>query len=235
VRYSVAPEVFARHPDYVRAVVVGRGLVNPADVPQEALVLLRTAESLVRVRRDLDQPALHDRIANWRAAYSAFGARPSKYLSAVEAGVRRARQGEPLPAPSTLVALTAAITLQHLVPAGAHDAGQVQSHLWLGPARGDERFTPLSDPALVEHPEPGEIVYLDGERVLTRRWTWRQGAHTAVSPATSFVAINVDALPPVTRAEVEAIAVQLADLVRRFCGGRVGVDLLSATRPQIEF
>lgn len=233
MRYVIAPEVFAKHPDYVRGVVVGRGVENPPEAPAEAVALLRTAEALVRIRPDLNELALHDRIANWRAAYAAFGARPSKYLSSVEALVRRVRKGEPLRAPSTLVALANAVSLHYLVPVGAHDAGQAGTALCLRPARGDETFLPLGETE-VEYPEPGEIVYVDGDVVICRRWTWRQAQHTAMRPETSHVAVNVDGLSPVTRAETLAICGELAELIRRFCGGEVAVELLERDHPAIE-
>jgi DNA/RNA-binding domain of Phe-tRNA-synthetase-like protein len=233
MRYTIAPDVFARHPGYVRGVVIGRGLQNSPEAPEEVLALLRSAESLMRVRPDLNELALHDHIANWRMAYAGFGARPSKYLSSIEALARRVRKGEPLRVPSTLVALANAVSLHYLVPAGAHDAGQVGDRLSLRPARGDETFLALGETA-VEHPEPGEIIYADGDVVICRRWTWRQAQHTAMRPDTSFVAVNIDGLPPVTRAETLAISGELAGLIRRFCGGEVAVELLERDRPVIE-
>jgi DNA/RNA-binding domain of Phe-tRNA-synthetase-like protein len=233
MRYTIAPEVFARHPGYVRGVVIGRSVRNSPELPAEALALLRTAESLVRIRPDLNELALHDHISNWRMAYAAFGARPSKYLSSIEALARRVRKGEPLRVPSTLVALTNAVSLHYLVPAGAHDAGQANDALCLRPARGDETFLPLGETE-VEHPEPGEIIYADGDVVICRRWTWRQAQHTAMRPETSHVAVNVDGLPPVTRAETLAICGELAELIRRFCGGVVAVEMLEHDHPVIE-
>ena len=40
----------------------------------------------------------------------------------------------------------------------------------------------------------------DGDRVLTRRWVWRQAAGTQIQPQTRCVFVNVDALPPITDA-----------------------------------
>jgi DNA/RNA-binding domain of Phe-tRNA-synthetase-like protein len=108
-----------------------------------------------------------------------------------------------------------------------------ESGLWLKPAQGDELFMPFGT-EIVENPDPGEVVYLDGKKVLCRRWTWRQAQHTILTPESSHVAINVDGLPPVTARETEAICEELAELVGRFCGGEVACRYLREDTPVIE-
>jgi hypothetical protein len=40
-------------------------------------------------------------------------------------------------------------------------------------------------------------------------------------------------LPPVTRADVEAACVEVAELIKRFCGGSTRIDYLTAETPRI--
>ena len=63
--------------------------------------------------------------------------------------------------------------------------------------------------------------------MLTRRWIWRQANHTLTLPETTAVEINIDGLPPVTAAEVEAAASDVMALVERFCGGTIRFEVLS--------
>jgi len=233
MKYTVAEEIFEMYPGYVRGVVVARGVTNGEKENAEILALLREAEEAVRRRADLEDIARHPRIASWRTAYAAFGARPSKFHSSIEAMLRRVRKGDALPYINDLVALGNAISLKYLLPVGGHDVGVAENDLWLKPARGDELFTPFGT-EIVEHPEPGEVVYLDGQQVLCRRWTWRQAQHTILTPQSRHVAINVDGLPPVMAGEVEAICEELAGLVRRFCGGEVDCRYLREDNPAIE-
>ena len=81
---------------------------------------------------------------------------------------------------------------------------------------------------------PGEVIYVDDNKVMCRRWNWRQGDQTKLTPATTNVAINVDCLPPVSKDEAKAITAELADLVREFCGGKVTYFLLDATQSEVE-
>ena len=221
------------YPGYVRGVVVARGVTNGEQENAEILALLREAEEAVRQRSDLEDIAQHPRIASWRAAYAKFGARPSKFHSSIEAMLRRVRKGDALPYINDLVALGNAVSLKYLLPVGGHDVGVAENDLWLKLAQGDELFTPFGTD-IVENPEPGEVVYLDGQQVLCRRWTWRQAQHTILTPQSTHVAINVDGLPPVTAEETEAICEELAGLVRKFCGGEVTCRYLREDTPAIE-
>ncbi len=234
MRYTIHPDVFQRFPGYVRGVVVLRVERNPVDPIPEVEALLRAAEEAVRARTDLDPLPEHPRIAAWRQALAALGARPpSKYPASVEALLKRARKGRPLPYINTLTALCNAASLRFLLPVGGHDVGQAVGELWLRPAEGTEIFRPLGSEA-VEHPQPGEFIYVDDREVLTRRWVWRQGVHTLMGPESRFVAINVDGLPPATREEVEAACRWLLEVVPAHCGGRGGWALLSAETPSLD-
>ena len=199
----------------------------------EVVALLRQAEAGVRERADLTEVAQHPRIAAWREAYREFGAKPSDFHSSVEAMVRRVRKGGQLPYINHLVALGNATSLKYLLPVGGHDVGVARHDLWLKLATGEETFIAFGSD-VVEHPRVGEVVYLDGDQVLCRRWTWRQARHTLLVPDSTHVAINVDGLPPVTPEEVAAICEELAEWVRRFAGGEVACRYLRAGNPSIE-
>jgi DNA/RNA-binding domain of Phe-tRNA-synthetase-like protein len=71
-------------------------------------------------------------------------------------------------------------------------------------ANRDEIFEPFGT-KFIEHPNPFEIIFAEGYTVLTRHWTRRQSKHTLILPETTTVEINIDALPPVTDAEIESI------------------------------
>jgi len=105
--------------------------------------------------------------------------------------------------------------------------------LWLCFAQGSENFTPFGTNE-IEHPEPGEVIYLSGKTVLCRRWTWRQAEFTKLTRATTHVAINVDGLPPVTRGEVEMICEELATQVRMFCAAQAECKYLAPDSLVIE-
>ena len=228
----VSQEVLAKFPNYIRGVVVARG-VNNAGESEKLLQLLRKVEQDATQDESLQDIKNHPRIASWRQAYSDFGANPNKFYSSIESLARRARRGDQLPYINTLVALFNYFSLRQMVPSGGDDLDRVDDRLCLTLAKGNEPFTPLNSD-VIEYPAPGEVIYIDDSKVMCRRWNWRQGDQTKITPATTNIAINVDCLPPVSPDEAKAITAELADLVKEFCRGEVTYLLLDAKQNEVE-
>ena len=229
---QIHPEVFDQFPGYCWGKVICWDLDNRRGL-EEATLLLREVEERVRQDESLADVVAHPKIAAWRQAFSQFGARPSKYQASVEALVRRARRGDALPPINALVALYNALSLRFLVPVGGDDLDLVSGGLHLRPAKGDEPYTPLGGES-EEPPEPGEIVYADDAKVLCRRWSWRGGEASKISPATSNAVLNVHGLPPATLDEVTRATETLATLVRQVCGGSSTWYVLDQRQPRAQ-
>ena len=231
MRDVVDEGIFQLFPDYIRAIVVAQGIDNQGVQP-EVEEMLREAETQCEALFAQENLTTHPRIASWREAYKTLNMKPGKNYSSVEALARRARGGAPLPYINTLVALMNAFSLKHLVPCGGDDLDAARGDLVLRLANGDERFVPLGKKE-VEHPEPGEAVYVDEQQVLCRRWNWRQGDRTKLTPSTRHVLVNIDCLPPVDGQEAQTLVIELAALVERCCGGSVRHFLISASKPAV--
>jgi len=231
LHYTISDEVFQRFPGYARGVVIAHEVVN-CPSPDAIVQLLREAEVSVRGRLSLERVADEPRIKAWREAYRAFGAKPSEFRSSVEALARRALRNEPVPSINALVDIGNVVSLRHLLPAGGHAIDVLTGDIALRLATGQETFTPFGSDQ-TEHPLPGEVVFVEGDTVLTRRWTWRQAKHTLTLLTTRAIAFNVDGLPPVSRGEIEQACEDIIELVGRFCGGRLRYALLSQSHPRI--
>ncbi|MEZ0395784.1 MAG: phenylalanine--tRNA ligase beta subunit-related protein [Anaerolineales bacterium] len=229
--YSISPEIFHMYPGYVRGVVIACGVHNGPS-PEALIGLLRQAEASLRERLRLETIAEEPRIAAWREAYRRFGAKPSEFRCSVEAMARRVLRNEPLPSINALVDIGNLVSLRHLLPAGGHAIDVLSGDIELRLAGGAETFVAFGT-SEVEQPLPGEVIFVEGNTVLTRRWTWRQANHTLTLPETTAVEFNVDGLPPVTPAEVEQACAEVVDLIGRFCGGEARVEMLSAQNPRI--
>lgn len=229
--FTITKEVFAQFPGYVRGVVVAHGVKN-REAPDELVALLRSAEQSLRERLTIDTLTEHPRIASWREAYRSFGAKPAKFRPSTEAMARRILKGDELPSISALVDIGNIVSLRHIVPAGGHAIDVLTKDMVLRPATGTEVFTPL-DSEQPENPIPGEIIFVEDDIVLTRRWTWRQAKHTLVVPETTAVEFNVDGMPPVPISEVEEACREIIELIERFCGGRSRYDIVSEGNPKI--
>jgi DNA/RNA-binding domain of Phe-tRNA-synthetase-like protein len=229
--YSISPEIFVKYPGYARGVVLAGGVHNGPS-PDKLVQLLREAEASVRQQANIETIAEHPRIKPWREAYKAFGAKPSEFRSSIEAMARRALRADQLPSINALVDIGNIVSLQHMVPVGGHSMDELTQDICLRLATGDEDFVPFGSTE-VEHPSPGEVIFVEGSTVLTRRWTWRQANHTLTIPETKSIEINIDRLPPVELVEVHAIANQLMGLVEEFCGGKLRYEILSAEQREM--
>lgn len=235
--YRVDSQLFTQYPGYMRGLVIVRRAINIESPLDEVLRMLQGAQKTIRQRADLETPSAQPNLAAWREAYRAFGAKPSEYPSSIEALVKRVRRGDDVPYINTLAAICNSASLRYLVPIGGHaiDVMSPDGELRLGFARGAEDFTPFGNGS-IEHPNPDEVIFTyNTSTVLCRRWTWRQGEFSKLQRTTTAAVINVDGLPPVTRADVELISNDLAMLVGMYCGNApTEVKLLSEEQPEVE-
>jgi DNA/RNA-binding domain of Phe-tRNA-synthetase-like protein len=226
---GVDPAVFELRPDYRALLVAVDGLTAaaPGDTGSEAL--LRAAESAAR-------EALGDRpvqdlphVAAWRDAYRAFGAKPQRTRNSLEALVRRASSG--LPRVNRLTDLYNAISVIHQLPLGGEDLARYVGSPRLVRATGEEPFDTAADGEVaIDHPDPGEVVWVDDLGVTCRRWNWRQARRTQLTAETTSALFILDALDPLTDQALEAAA---DDLATRLSGlgedVRVARALVAAT------
>ena len=205
---AIEPAVLELRPDYRVQLLVVDGLSSNlgSDV----------ADDLIRAAQDHAQVLLAEsavdqlpHIAAWREAYRAFGAKPQRTRNSLEALTRRAGKG--LPRVNALTDIYNALSVLHQIPLGGEDFA-----LYTGPARltratGREQFdTTANGEIVVEHPDPGEVVWCDNAGVTCRRWNWRQARRTGLSDATRTAFFILDALAPVTDTELSAAADALA-------------------------
>jgi DNA/RNA-binding domain of Phe-tRNA-synthetase-like protein len=203
---AIDPEVAAAFPDYRALIVVGEGVGNgPSDDASDALLREAAADA---ARSPRSRAADHPHIAAWRAAFSAFGAKPSRFPSSVEALLSRVLKGQDLPRVSRLVDLYNAVSVQHVVPVGGEDLDRIEPPMRLVRARGDEPFD-LREAEEIEHPRPGEVVWRDADGVTCRRWNWRQGRRTALADETTRALFVFDRLEPMALEQLDAAAVEL--------------------------
>lgn len=201
---KVDSSVFALRPDYRALLIavddIGGGVSD--DVSEK--LLLRAAATA----RDLTQHTPREELAHiaaWRDAYRAFGAKPQRTRSSLEALTRRA--GEGLPRVDRLTDIYNAVSVIHQIPIGGEDFDRYQGPPRLRRAAGDEPFdTTTGGKAVTEYAEVGEVVWTDGVGITCRRWNWRQGLRTRLTEHTTRAIFILDALAPVNDEQLQAVA-----------------------------
>ena len=210
-------------PDY-RALLVAVDGVAPARTDEISERLLARAENVAVAL--LADTAVEDlpHVAAWREAYRAFGAKPQRTRNSLEALLRRAGPG--LPRVNRLTDIYNAVSVIHQVPLGGEDLSRYDGPPRLIRATGGEAFDSVADGRpVVEHPEPGEIVWCDATGVTCRRWNWRQARRTLLTPGTTSALFILDALAPMSD---DALTAAGDDLVEQL--SRLGTDVRAASR-----
>ncbi|MDI3418242.1 B3/B4 domain-containing protein [Streptomyces luteolus] len=216
---TVADEVRTLVPGFTHLAIEARGLVNGPSTEASSALLDDAAR---RLADRLDGRAPHEdpHMAAWRAAYTAFGAKPSRTRNSAEALAKRALTDGGLPRINVLVDVYNAISVAHLIPVGGEDLDRIRGGMRLVRAQGDEEFvTTAAGEETVEHPDAGEVVWRDEAGVTCRRWNWRQGPRTRLTEDSTSALFLLESLAPMPLADLERAGAELAELLEKFSPG----------------
>ncbi|SHF21314.1 B3/B4 domain-containing protein (DNA/RNA-binding domain of Phe-tRNA-synthetase) [Kaistia soli DSM 19436] len=224
-------------PAFRVAVVLFEGLAighgRPASL--EAAIAAREAEArtLWQGKELSEIPA----IAAWRQAYRAFGIKKTSYRSSVERLMKNVLAERALPVINPFVDAYNAVSLTHVLPIGADDLDRITGDIAFRYARPGDSFLDMAggdngaEGSVEDPPKPGEVVYADAEKVLCRRWNWRQDARSLVSGQTRRAVVTIQATGV---GSVEAAAADLISLIAAHCGGTACFVIADRAHPRAE-
>ena len=209
-------------------VMAAHGLDNTASAAEAAALLMAEAAASAGALANVDI-AMDPAVVPWRAAYTRFGAKPSKYRSSIESLLRSA-QAERVRSINPLVDLYNAISLRHQLPCGGEDLAAIVGDVLLTRATGSEPFRPLGT---VDDAPPwaGEVIYCDAAGAICRCWNWREAERTKLTPQTRDALLVIEALPAHAPEVLDAALAELAALVTRLLGGRTRATVLTPSAP----
>jgi DNA/RNA-binding domain of Phe-tRNA-synthetase-like protein len=138
-------------------------------------------------------------LTSWAEAYQRFGAKPNRTPCSAQALRKRVLKDGRMPPIYPVVDLYNAVSLRYAIPVGGENADAYVGHPFLTIADGSEDFdTVMNGEAVLEHPEPGEVIWRDDAGVTCRRWNWRQGTRTRLEHTGGrmwFVLEAMDTMP----------------------------------------
>lgn len=234
MRFSVDPQIFTTFDNPRIAVTFAEGVQSDSILSMSHLRLGALASD---IREEYSGSVVTQlpKIAAWRTAYQAFGAKPREYPSSVEALYRRTLQGKPIAGNLPIVDIYNYISLKHMLPVGAEDTDNIVGDLRLTYATAYEKPVKVLGRDEEQPPQQGEVIYADDEGAVCRRWNWREVARTALSSETSNCVLVLEALNPVTDNELRNAQQELGNLVETYCGGRLTHFVLDQTNTSIIF
>ena len=232
MKFIINDKIFTQYPSLNIGVVVARGIDNTGKSP-EISQLIKDESTRIRSEFNLDNLAEVPEVKTWQETYRSFGAKPKKHKCSIENLYRLILEGINLRPINKIVDIYNYISIKHMVPIGGDDIDKVDGDITLTFAQGNESFQPLNSDQ-VDNPHPSEVIYSDSKEVLCRRWNWRECDKSKMNLNTKNVTLVVEGLLPVTKEKVQSVIDELANLVKKYCGGQTRTYLLDSEHKKID-
>lgn len=230
MKFKINPKIFEDFDNPEIGVIIIKGFDNAKDNP-EISQMLRETEAGLRKKLEGIELSDHQNIAPWRETYRKFGSKPREYRCSAEALSRVVLRGSEIKKISPLVDLYNMISIKYILPVGAEDLDKMQGDLQLTFADGTEDYTPLGEEEN-DPPQNGEVIYRDELGVLCRRWNWREGDRTKITPETKNAIVVIEGIAGI---KIKEALEELAGLLEKYCGGEITTYYLDKNSQQIEF
>lgn len=223
-------EIFEKHPTFTRGIIIVNSIENNSE--NEKIRQLLRQEINNKIGQNL---AENDFVKAWDETHRQFGSNPNKFPPSIKSLLKRIEKGGEIPFINSVVALFNYISIKYLIPCGGDDVAKIEGNLRLGIAKGNENFIPLGSENK-ENPEAGEVIYFDDKtlNVMCRKWNWRNGDFTKITPETKKIVINLDGIAPVQQSLVEKARDELANLLIEHCRAELKADLINKDKTEIE-
>ena len=190
MKFIVDKELFKLVPNVCFGVIIAHDIDNSKEYHEIESFLDNEIENITKKYQDVKAKEIPE-IELYREAFRKIGINPNKYMSSIEALVTRTLKSKMVPHINPLVDLGNALSLKYIIPLGIHDIDKVKGDIEVRPATKEDRFIPFGETES-ETPDEGEIIYVSGNDVRTRRWIWRQGENGKVDSSIKNAFIPLD-------------------------------------------
>lgn len=232
MKFIVSKEIFDDIPNALFGVIVARGIDNHKSYDWIKDML---DESIEECKKFYEGKVVKVSapITYYRDAFRALGINPNKFMCSIEALVTRTVKKGEMPNINTLVDLGNALSLKYNIPLGIHDIDRFSGDMEIKKSTGNEDFIPFGGNT-VEHPDKGEVIYVSGTDVKTRRWTWRQGENSKITEDTTNVFIPLDAFLE-NKEDMLKLQSEFADILKNKLGAIVSIGIVDKDNNEFEF
>ena len=222
MRFIVESEVFGKLENVCFGVVIAKGVDNFTSI-KDIKDLLDESASRAYDRFKEKNIKEDPFILPYRESFVKLDINPNKYLSSIEALVKRAAREGNIPHINNTVDLANAISLKYLLPLGTHDIENFEADISVRFSKDGDIFIPFGHTE-AEVVEESEMIYAVGRKIKTRRWIWRQSEIGKIIDKSTDIFFPIDGFKGVNDQSVLRARDELEELLREFfsCKTRVG-------------
>lgn len=232
-KFAVAPEVFKILPNYCLGVVVAKGIHNWEASPVIREWMEAEQEKFCREFAEVNLKE-YPGISVYREAFQKLNMNPNKFMCSIEALAKRVQKGNRLPGINSIVDLGNAMSLKYVLPMGAHDIDRFEGDMMVRFSTPEDHFLPMGETAQEDMPE-GELVYVSGNTVKTRRWIWRQSEDGKITEDTSYALFPIDGFEGVNEGKVQEARQELAQFLKEQFGCGLETGYINRDNPEFVY
>ncbi len=189
-KFIVDSRVFDVLPNYCLGVVAAFGIDNRGASQKTESLLDEQIKIFAEKYKSANVRELPT-IKACRDAFAVLGMNPNKFMCSIEALTKRVQKTAKLPHINAIVDLGNAFSLKYLLPMGAHDIRKLEGDLEVRFSSKADHFLEMGADAPEAMPD-GELVYVSGHTVKTRRWIWRQSDDGKITEETTDAFFPID-------------------------------------------
>ena len=232
--FKVDAKVFETLPGYCLGVIIARGIDNSRPNERIGELMKEREAAFYEQYRDVNIRELPS-VNAYREAFRAAGINPNKFMCSIEALGKRVQKGNLLPQINPIVDLGNVCSLKYLVPLGAHDIDHMENEtIEIRFSTPEDHFLPMGEETEEGMPE-GELVYVSGHTVKTRRFMWRQSEDGKITDHSGNIFFPLDGFEDVNEQEVLAAREEIAGLLQEEFSCDLQLGFVNAANSEMQF
>ncbi len=212
MRFDVDEKVFEVLPNYCLGVLAAKGIDNSRANERIETMLDDAAKAFQERYKDQNIREIPN-IKAYRDAFAALFMNPNKFMCSIEALAKRVQKHGALPHIDPIVDLGNAISIKYSLSLGAHDIAKLSNGLSVRFSETEDRFLPMGGTETEDMPE-GELIYVSGHTVKTRRFIWRQSDDGKIGEDSSYIFFPIDGFSDVSREDVLKARDEIAAILK---------------------
>ncbi len=171
----VTPSIDSRLADIAPGFRALSILVEATPISHPEVAPAALAQACQQMLND-DVPWANAHLSDWDEVFKAFGAKPKRTPCSAAALRKRVLKDGSLPSLDPVVDIYNAVSIRYTIPVGGENLSAYSGAPRLTLADGSEPFDTFKEgQPVVEHPEPGEVIWRDDLGVTCRRWNGARG------------------------------------------------------------
>ena len=232
MKFIVSEKFLEKVPNAVFGVIVAKNINNKIETD---FIEKEMNQQIEKVSNKFEGKTVKETypITLYRDAFRNIDINPNKFMCSIEALTTRVVKTKKLPNINAIVDIGNTLSIKYLIPLGIHDIDKLTDDIMIRPANENDKFIPFGSTD-TEIPDLGEIVYVSGNDVKTRKWTWRQGENGKITEEVKNVFIPLDCFDENKNDMLELQSEFKVILEEKF-GAEVSIGIIDKDNKELEF